>query len=246
MWVLEAGDEPQSHLVNRNKAPKFDITLSPDFRCTEIYKQAGLNAHFWTHCADTKIFKPYDDITEDVGVISTCGPRGYKDLKGVTEALAEALGDQYKNERYFWGADHGKFLNRGKIVFQCSQHREVTRRIFEGMACGKMVLTDRLPEGTHLEQLFEDGKDIVYYDSIEDAVAKAKYYLEHDDERKRIAANGMVKTWKDHSVTARIDYFEKVTHDAMVSKLPAYMGYDADAGLESDTELKTLDEQKDA
>jgi len=210
LWILEAGDEPQAHRLHLQKANNFDIILSPDYSCAEHYNRLGLKGYWWTHHADENIFKPYPDIKEEFGLITTCGPRGYGHLKGLTERLQEALGNQYKNERFFYGDDHPKFLSRGKIVLQCSQFGELTRRIFEGMACGKMVLTDKLSPDTHIEDLFEDGKDIIYYSSIDECIEKARYYIEHDDERRQIALNGYNKVMANHSIKARVDEWERI------------------------------------
>ncbi len=206
VWVQEAGDEPQSHRAQRMKAPRFDLILSPDWPCTQIYQHAGFNARWWTHCADTHIFHPNysEDIHHDV--VTTCGPRG----RGLTEKIEKALGkNSFANQRYFWGEDYGRFLNKGNMVFQCSQHGEITRRIFEGMACGKMVITDRLPAQTHIDDLFTEGEDIVYYDNADDAIEKIRHYASNDAERERIARNGFEKVLAEHSVARRIDVFEE-------------------------------------
>ncbi len=46
---------------------------------------------------------------------------------------------------------------------------------------------------------FRPGVDCVIYESIEDAVAKAEYYLEHEEERQEIAHNG-------HEAVKRFSY----------------------------------------
>lgn len=47
-----------------------------------------------------------------------------------------------------------------------------------------------------LAEYFTDGVNVIMYDSIEDALCKADYYLNHDEERMQIARNGyeMVRT----------------------------------------------------
>jgi spore maturation protein CgeB len=73
-----------------------------------------------------------------------------------------------------------------------------------------MVLTDRLDPETRMEELFEDGQDIVYYDSADDAIDKVNYYTEHPQERERIAANGKRKVLGQHTVAHRVDVLEDV------------------------------------
>ena len=204
--IKEAGDEPQAHAQHWSAASRVDHILSPDIRCTNRYNAAGYNAIFWTHFADTRIFYPKQDINEIFDCVTTCGPRG----NGLTDKIKKALDYQFNNERYFYGEDHANRLNMGKIVFQCSQHKEITRRIFEGMACGKMVITDRLPKETGIEDLFIDGQDIVYYDDADDAIDKIKYYASNDEERKKIALNGFNKVMQNHTQIQRCNVIENL------------------------------------
>jgi len=208
--VNEAGDEPQSHRMQAQKAPRVHLVLSPDKQCVERYHTMGCNAIYWTHHADTRIFYPRPEIKTVFDCVTTCGGRG----GGLTEEVKEALGDSFNNERYFFGNEHAERLNMGKIVFQCSQWKEVTRRPFEGMACGKMVITDRLPEETGMSEMFVDGQDIVYYDDAQDAIDKIRYYASHDDERLEIARNGYNKVLAHHTQINRCDAIEEA-----VSKL---------------------------
>ena len=92
------------------------------------------------------------------------------------------------------------------MVIQHSRWGEVTRRIFEGMACGKMVLCDRLDKSKKLDELFEDGKDIVYYDDIIDCIYKMNNYSGNDAERERIAANGYNKVMENHTQKQRVEF----------------------------------------
>ena len=41
---------------------------------------------------------------------------------------------------------------------------------------------------------------MVQYESVEDAVDKAKYYLEHDDLRQKIASMGQIETLENHNM----------------------------------------------
>ena len=102
--------------------------------------------------------------------------------------------------------EHTEFLNSGLMVVQKSRWGEITRRIFEGMACGKMVLCDRLEKSKKLDELFIDGEDIVYYDDIFDCVEKMNYYRENEEERERIANNGFKKVLENHTQKQRVDF----------------------------------------
>jgi spore maturation protein CgeB len=92
------------------------------------------------------------------------------------------------------------------MVVQNSRWGEVTRRIFEGMACGKMVLCDRLDKSKKLDELFVDGEDIVYYDDMIDCINKMNEYSSNDKLRNKIAENGYKKVLENHTQIQRVDF----------------------------------------
>jgi len=200
--MSEAGDEPQSHRLQTPKAKRVHAVLTPDLECMYRYHTMGYHAIHWTHFADTRIFQPMEDVEIQFDCVTTCGGRR------VTEKIKKQLGEAFNNERYFYGKNYAVRLNMGKTVFQCSQHGEITRRIFEGMACGKMVITDRLSPQKGLSEIFIDGEDIIYYDDADDAIDKIKYFSKNEKEREEIALNGYNKVLKNHTQIQRCDAIE--------------------------------------
>lgn len=196
-FILEAGDCPQSLKYHLQKIRKFDFCVSPDYE-SSLVLNSYIPTKWSTHCSDTSIFYP-NGSAEIFDCVTTCGPRG----NGLTEEIKSHFGDRFNNERYFYGKDYANRLNMGKIVFQCSQYKEITRRIFEGMSCGKLVITDRLPTKTMIDSLFIENEDIVYYDNAKDAIEKIEFYSNNNSERKRIAANGYNKVLNNHTYAHR-------------------------------------------
>ena len=200
-WVQESGDDPQNFERNFPKSERFHITLSPDSDATEEYKKRGRDAYWWTHFADTRVQFPMDIKPEYVGV-TTRGVGSSEFLDQLTYHSGGAVG----NKNGFNAPQHTEFLNKGLIVVQNSRWGEVTRRIFEGMACGKMVLCDRLHDNKKLHELFTDGEDIVFYDDIVDCINKMNKYREDGVERERIAKNGYDKVMKNHTQKQRVEF----------------------------------------
>ena len=200
-WVQESGDDPQNFNRNFPKSERFHITLSPDSDATEEYKKRGRDAYWWTHFADTKVQFPILSEPEFVAV-TTRGKGGSEFLDTLTDHGQGTVG----NKNNMGPDEHTEFLNSGLMVVQKSRWGEITRRIFEGMACGKMVLCDRLEKSKKLDELFIDGEDIVYYDDIFDCVEKMNYYRENEEERERIANNGFKKVLENHTQKQRVDF----------------------------------------
>lgn len=76
----------------------------------------------------------------------------------------------------------------------------IPQRVFDIMACGGFCMTNYQPE---IAEAFTDGEDIVMYESMEDMLKKAAYYLEHDDERMRISQAGYRKVCREFSLDGR-------------------------------------------
>lgn len=199
-WIQEAGDEPQNYDRNVEKSLRFDLTLSPDFTCAEKYKALGVNAVWFTHFADTIIYRP---LTTGIRYDVVC-TRGYGS-SGMLDKLQHEMGERMYNKNGTLGLAHAEALQKGKIVLQHSRWQEITRRIFEAMACGRMVLTDRLSYDTHIHDIFKDNLEIVYYDDYEDMKRKLDHYLFNGSEREKIAAAGRKAVMKGHTQVQRVD-----------------------------------------
>jgi len=200
-WVQESGDDPQNFERNYPKSERFNITLSPDSESSIEYKKRNQDSHWWTHFADTAVQYPMDIKPEYVAVTT----RGVGSSEFLDQLTAHG-GGTIGNQNGFDAPQHTEFLNKGLMVVQNSRWGEVTRRIFEGMACGKMVLCDRLHENKKLHELFTDGEDIIFYDDIIDCINKMNKYREDKVERERIAKNGYENVLENHTQKQRVEF----------------------------------------
>jgi hypothetical protein len=205
-WVMESGDDPQNFERNSTKSHKFDLILTPAYDSYTKYINKGDNALWWTHFADNTIHNPYNGFTpfDDLPKVrSTRGPGG----SHLMDHLSTIMPDKFINKNGFSGQEYGDFLNSGFIVFQHSRWQEITRRVFEGMACKKLVITDKLPEHTRISELFTEDEDIVYYTNVSDCVSKINYYLSEEGKEKalKIAENGFNKVINNHTQIQRVE-----------------------------------------
>ncbi len=72
----------------------------------------------------------------------------------------------------------------------------VPLRVFDVLSCGGFLLTNFQAE---LPELFNLGEELVCYQSMEELVALADFYLKHEDERRRIAENGKRRIETDYT-----------------------------------------------
>ncbi len=85
---------------------------------------------------------------------------------------------------------------------------QIKARIFEIPACGGFLMTGYADD---LERYYDIGKEIVVYKSVDDLIDTARYYLNHDQERERIARAGYERTLRDHTYGKRFrEIFKKI------------------------------------
>jgi spore maturation protein CgeB len=92
----------------------------------------------------------------------------------------------------------GRLWNRRRAISQ------IKARPFEVAGCGGFLLTDPAPG---LDQYFEYGSEIAIFRGVNDLVQKARYWLERDEERARIAEAGYRRVLAEHTYDHR---FEKI------------------------------------
>jgi hypothetical protein len=199
-WIQESGDDPQNFERNYPKANRFHYTITPDKQSAIEYRNRGINAEWVNHFTDTKVQFPMNLEPKYVAVTTRgVGNSGF--LDHLTNWAEGAIG----NRNGLGPKEHTEFLNTGLMVIQNSRWGEITRRLFEGMSCGKMVLTDKLDVSRGLEELFIDGEDIVLYNDMFDCIEKMNYYNENEEERERIAHNGMMKVLHNYTQVQVVD-----------------------------------------
>ena len=95
------------------------------------------------------------------------------------------------------------------ISLKCIQSG-IPLRALDILASGGFLLSNYQPE---LAEHFVDGEDCVMYYSLEDALAKCEYYLNHEEERLAIARNGREK------VKALFGYKDRLKEILVIAEL---------------------------
>ena len=84
-----------------------------------------------------------------------------------------------------------------------------SNRTWYTLGCGGFLLTAYTP---NLEELFGRGKELDWFETVEECCEKIAYYLEHDQERKQIARAGYQLAHNEYS------------YDKMVERIIADIG----------------------
>lgn len=140
--------------------------------------------------------------------------------------MADSLTRQAPLKKYFpervsdgvFGVEYLKLLRRAKVVLNShvdTQGHYGNMRTFEACGVGSCLLTDR---SDLLKQFFTPDEEIVGYSSREECLEKAKYLLEHPEERRRIGERARERVGKEHTFKHRAALIDEKIHEAMKQK----------------------------
>jgi spore maturation protein CgeB len=93
--------------------------------------------------------------------------------------------------RHITGERYREAISAARIAvcFLSKWNRDqYTRRVFEITACGGFLLCERTAA---MVELFAEGDSAEYFSSQEEFIDKARFYVSHEESRKRIAARGL-------------------------------------------------------
>lgn len=192
-------------------APCFTWVVTTYLPAVDRYKSIGLkNIIHSGYGANNFIFRKIK-VKKTVN-ISICGTRNrlrieflnYLVLKGL---LIKVFGHGWSDTSILSERDYIYLINTTKINLNISEDEigkntivQIKGRDFEVPMCGGFLLTKNNPL---LRQFYVFGKEIEVYDSVEQANDKIKYYLKHEDKRKKIALAGYRRAQKDHTYKKR-------------------------------------------
>lgn len=114
-------------------------------------------------------------------------------------------------DKNIFSRGHADYLTEMPLIFNYSKiniHMTIRSiptgialRVLDVLACGGFLLTNYQDE---IAEYFVNGEELVIYSDLDDMCEKIKYYLEHDEERERIAKAGQAKVRELFSYDNRI------------------------------------------
>jgi hypothetical protein len=195
----------------RANIPAYDVHVTTkSYNVQELLDLGAREVQFVDNAYDPATHRPLELTEEerrryatDVGFVGA-----YEQERGADMAWLAGQGVAIKIWGYLWdrlqpvppkldlrheavrGDEYAKAVVASKIQlgFLRKVNRDLqTTRSIEIPAIGTFMLAERSPEH---RRLFEEGKEAEFFDSREELLEKCRYYLEHDEERRRIARAG--------------------------------------------------------
>lgn len=222
-------DDPESsEILSRPVAGAYDLALVGNIAEVDTYRQWGVKeARHW----------PLGFFSED------CNPSLTKEeiLRGSRDVDISLLCERtssWRRERldkfaaafpqgaYFGNGWPNGFLPERHRVPLLQRTRiginihnstgPINFRTFMLPANGVMQVCDN--KG-HLGKLFELGEEVVGFDSIEEAIGLCRYYLDHDEARRAIAAAGWERAHRDYNEVAVFRLMLRYVREAALNKI---------------------------
>lgn len=172
------------------------------------------NQMIWfPHHVPLHIFKDYQlPKTIDYLFIGACAPFVYPLRAKMIERLKNEKGFvmyghpgykpiNYQSEQYVVGERYAQLINRSKMLFTCNSiYQYPVLKYFETAACNTLLMANGSKELRDLG--FIDGKTFVEVNET-NVLEKARYYLNNETERLKIASNANQMVRERHSTEKR-------------------------------------------
>jgi spore maturation protein CgeB len=235
--VLWTTDPPRADDVMRKTARHYHSVFCQGSEYVEHLRASGIAGARWLPMAcDPQVHRPVDLSAEerrrfgsDVVFVGSYYPRRAELLRGLVRCGlsvwgpgwdALAAGDPLRAcirgpglgpeswVRIYSAAEvilsiHYRSDDDRFPVFQASP------RVFEAMACGAFVLTDRQKD---VLELFKDGEHLASFSGGSDLERQVLYYLNHVEERRQIAKAGRLEVQRHHTYAHRVGKLLNTLH----------------------------------
>lgn len=203
---------------DRKKFSPYDLLVSALPNYIKLFQSWGKKAEFLPLAFDEDIAPQLKKTREqyDIVHIGGYGPV-HRERNEALEYLAKNLhvdfwgysADQLAKDSPIlktyhgqaWGLPRYQIMHNAKItatkhITSVVDKYAANLTMFEATGAGSLLLVDWRE---NLSDYFEIGGEIVAYRSHDDLVEKARYFLEHEGERAKIAAAGQRRTLKSHT-----------------------------------------------
>jgi spore maturation protein CgeB len=214
-------DDPDEYEKGKVLAREYDHYFTNSLQALEWYHRDGFgDVKICAFAVDEKLVervKPGKEFKCDILFAGGDNKKRYRytylnalaglDLKVFGKWNRAVYGLQ---NRVILGDDYFSALKSCKIGIDLSEsgagYMNVKAKTFELAAAGCLVVSNKFEE---MERYFEYDKEIVGFSSPVELKKKCEYYLEHEDERLRIAQAGQKRFYNDHTWCKRLKYIFK-------------------------------------
>ena len=209
-----------AYIIDSHVSPELRLAMARHFDCVfmahkaqlPFFKENGIENVHWMPLACWPPLHEVDvqERTCDVAYVGSFSIEEDDRRRVLLGRVAERFPNSIVGRR--WPREMARIYAQSKIVVNACFNNDVNMRVFEALASGSLLITDPA-EG--LEELFTDGEHLVIYRNDEELLDVIQYYLEHPEERERIAAAGRELVLAKHTYRHRLDAMMKLVESSL-------------------------------
>lgn len=228
--------EPQDWVVDIGRYADYTLFYHKEAALIKQYEELGVrNTGFWWVGTDPDIFYPRErgktyDIAFMANNYSTDAWGEHNPRLELVNAIVgkgfnlHIFGNNWEYLSHLPNVHIHPFVDLEKFAKACSAAKITLginavnnvrmyaswRRTLNSMASGAFHLAHYVPG---LEDVFENKKHLVWFNSVPEAIELIEYYLAHDEERERIAEAGRQEVLAHHTWDIRIAEMMRIYED---------------------------------
>ena len=232
--IIGWGSAPSKDYTQRQDWRVYDIMLAPQEGMVEYFRNImGIRTELLRHAFEPKVLSVVSakEQTFPLTFAGLVQGRNYSERISLLERLCTACGDDMciwapeiwklrpdspirpRYQGSVWAREFYAILAGSKIVLNTHNNLEgscaANVRLFEATGIGAFLLTDWK---ANLHKIFEPGKEVVTYRNPDACIEMARYYLDHEDERRAIAQAGQRRTLTEHTYYHRAQQLLDIVH----------------------------------
>jgi hypothetical protein len=191
-------------LMEYNEAIHYDLVFAAQRVYVSYLRATGSRHVYWLPlaCAPDAHYPVDVPKVFDISFVGAATMPVHRERARLLRLLAEHFSVEALERVH--GEDYCRHTCGGRLTFNHSAIEDVNMRIFEALAMGCPLLTNRASVFNGLLDLFEEGKHLIVYDSDEDLLEKVRHYLDDRPARDAIAQSGREQVLARHTYDRRV------------------------------------------
>jgi GT2 family glycosyltransferase/tetratricopeptide (TPR) repeat protein/SAM-dependent methyltransferase len=186
----------------RKQAMSANLTFAAQKPGVGLLRQAGITLVEWLPLGcDPVMHRPHDVPKRyDVCFVGNLFPGARIEL---IEMLRREFPNHFVGRAYF--DDMARVYSSSRTVFNRSIQDDMNMRVFEALACGSLLVTNRLSTESGQDEFFRDGVHLATYDESNELLDKLRFYLGRSEARNRVEQAGRMEAVSKHTYRHRME-----------------------------------------
>ncbi|MCS4194429.1 hypothetical protein GGP50_002655 [Salinibacter ruber] len=212
-----------------NMSRLFDLTMICHPNYVGEYSRRHSNVRAFPHAVPIEVYGRVNPREEhDVAMIGRLDGEDYKYRRRAVDMIEEMDVVSNDMDRYYPYEEMVKVYSNSKVTINVSRGEylnEAHLSCLEIMGAGTLLLTTCDPKSKQVHELerlgFDEGRHFSTFEDLEDLRDKIDFYLDHDEERKAMAAKARERTLEEHTHDQRAKKLIEWIDDGIPLQAPA-------------------------